>query len=360
MRALGVEQLEDRALLRVVGLRRVARRRADAAVALAQEVLERRTARPSRSPTPRARAGGAARRTPRRAGRSAPSRGAPRSRRGRPRARGRPRRAPCPVVTTKTPTWSERPDACGATKSASARHGSSPRRARPAGAACGGPPSSRSAPRARRSRRRRRPRCAGKIPATPRGPGRLRSRTSRSSIAFASAKSLRAATPIFASSRIDGIAPLQLPGLEERRPVDVRDELAERVVVVDEQPRRPASSRGTVAQSRRERPPPRLLERARCGPRLPGRVLACAGAPASPRTSRGERLASLRREEPARDRRRRGTASATWTTGPAYSGAIRTAVWAADVVAPPIRSGVVRARARSSPGRRAPSRRATA
>ena len=35
-------------------------------------------------------------------------------------------------------------------------------------------------------------------------------------------------------------------------------------------------------------------------------------------------------------------ASMTWTTGPEYAGAILTAVWVRDVVAPPMSSGIVK------------------
>ncbi len=103
----GLQEREERLLLGVVGQRRVAGRGTDPLVPPGDQVGVRERLVGARSPT--ARAGpsrGAAPRTPRPAGRRAPSRGWRGSRRGQPRTRGRSRRRrgrPSPRTRRRNP-----------------------------------------------------------------------------------------------------------------------------------------------------------------------------------------------------------------------------------------------------------------
>jgi hypothetical protein len=154
-----------------------------------------------------------------------------------------------------------------------------------------------------------------------------------------------------------GEPPVELPRAEERPPVDVGDDLRERHAG-----KTPASP-GNPARDVDGGP----VEPLAALPRGRQREQRLAGAPRreflalllllrpdvghEPGLFSGERseLTTLTTRE----------ASSTCTTPGAYSGAILTAVWAALVVAPPMRSGTC-SRCASSPWRRAPSRRARA
>ena len=145
------------------------------------------------------------------------------------------------------------------------------------------------------------------------------------------------------SSKIVGILALQLPGQEERRPVDVRDDLVEREVVEH------CACRGTRAcrcAASAQSVAKRLRERLGVGHELP--LL-----PSASRLSRSRllqravlaveaRLACSGRSA-ARRRRRSARRPSTWTTVLVIAGAILTAVCLALVVAPPISSGIVEA-----------------
>ena len=133
----------------------------------------------------------------------------------------------------------------------------------------------------------------------------------------------------------------QLPGVEERRPVDVA-RAAPRAACrgTSARPGTSAAAASAAVQSSLQAVRARL--RRASGARAGSSRSACwrrSSAYASrvvPRTRR----APCRRAAPGR-RPPRATHPATWTTGPEYAGSSLTAVWARDVVAPPISSGSV-------------------
>ncbi len=298
------------------------------------------------------------RRRPRRAGRRGPSRGAPGSRRARPRRRATSASSPWPVVTTKAPTWSPGFASCGATKSASARHRADASRTpcwRSVWKTAASPPppyTSMSSPTL----------AAGKMPATPRAASRRRSRTIRSRRrpgVVVELPRLRAEPRVGQDRRV---AAVELPGLEERRPVDEGDELGERERVERAhagERRRLARHGGPVAA---QGAGPRLGERDDAARAPRARDARRAGAPGrrAPRRDVGRAVGRRRRGE--RRHHLDGPRGVEHVDDGAPRGArARSAPQCGPRSSSPRRSAAAgRSRGPPSPPRRAPSPRATA
>ena len=129
-------------------------------------------------------------------------------------------------------------------------------------------------------------------------------RDDRSSSALPSAKIWRACSPYFSCSRMRGIDALELPGVEERRPVDVLAQRREREVVehahAGELGRRRRPRRATRSASG-SRAPPRARRSLCFGARVELAQLLVLGA-----VLRDEGRLALVAEQAGRDRARRG------------------------------------------------------
>ena len=157
-----------------------------------------------------------------------------------------------------------------------------------------------------------------------------------------------------------GSCPLQLPRGEEEGPVDVARPA--RASGTSSSARRPMNAGCATSSARqsmrgRVRAAPRRAAGAAC--RACSRAARAARA-CSSRFLRVELAALLADRAAPPPRRRRATRRARAPSARANSGAIFTAVCCRLVVAPPMSSGSVEARAAPSPWPRAPSRRATA
>ena len=180
--------------------------------------------------------------------------------------------------------------------------------------------------------------AAGQKPYTPRAFS-SRLSTILSSSLRASSNSFCAVAPTFGSSKIFGILALQLPGHEERRPVDVAARVrraGSRAVT-----RRPRNAGLSMSHGR-------PIGRRTCsrtasayGDQLRLAAARCTRGPArlALRDSRRRSRRSIAGSAAARRRRRTARRRARGPSLLSYCGAIFTAVCLALVVAPPISSG---------------------